>query len=425
MKSKLIRTGKGKNHWLLSEGACSVKIYSSKQKKDGETYHTHCVTYSEAGDRVRKTFSNLEKAKAWGQTILIRLINGQTEIEGISPVDLQDMALAKRELADLNVSMTAAIREYRRASEQLKGKGTINDAVRYFLTHASPDLPKKSISELCKELCEGKTTDGLSKRYVGDLRTRLAKFARAFDVEIAAIRTTEIESWLRRMGTGSQNRNNYANAVTTLFNFAKRAGYLPHDRITAADNLARAKNDSGEVRIYQPDELRRILVRLRDHQPELLPFVAIGAFAGVRPAELLRLKWENIDYEQRLIEVGAQQAKTAQRRHIPIQANLAAWLEPYRNNKGVICPIGKIQPKIKKLIERSVVHSGGKTEPGVKWQHNALRHSYGSYRLPIIKSAAELALEMGNSPVMIFRHYRELVKPKQADEYWAIVPDKD
>jgi hypothetical protein len=36
-----------------------------------------------------------------------------------------------------------------------------------------------------------------------------------------------------------------------------------------------------------------------------------------------------------------------------------------------------------------------------------------------------LPLEMGNSPPMIFRHYRELVKPTEAEKYWAIIPPAD
>jgi len=29
---------------------------------------------------------------------------------------------------------------------------------------------------------------------------------------------------------------------------------------------------------------------------------------------------------------------------------------------------------------------------------------------------------MGNSPAIIFRHYRQLVKPKDAERYWKIAP---
>ena len=40
------------------------------------------------------------------------------------------------------------------------------------------------------------------------------------------------------------------------------------------------------------------------------------------------------------------------------------------------------------------------------WKHNALRHSFISYRLAAVPNTAQVALEAGNSPQMIFGHYR-------------------
>ena len=51
-----------------------------------------------------------------------------------------------------------------------------------------------------------------------------------------------------------------------------------------------------------------------------------------------------------------------------------------------------------------------------------LRHSFISYRIAKIKNAHEVALEAGNSPDIIFRHYRELATEEQADAWFAIVP---
>jgi hypothetical protein len=59
----------------------------------------------------------------------------------------------------------------------------------------------------------------------------------------------------------------------------------------------------------------------------------------------------------------------------------------------------------------------------VEWKHNALRHSFCSYRLAKVKSAAEVALEAGNSPQMIFQHYRELVTEKGAENWFGITPE--
>jgi hypothetical protein len=49
--------------------------------------------------------------------------------------------------------------------------------------------------------------------------------------------------------------------------------------------------------------------------------------------------------------------------------------------------------------------------------------SFCSYRLADVKSAAQVALEAGNSPQMIFQHYRELVTEKGAKAWFGITPE--
>ena len=60
---------------------------------------------------------------------------------------------------------------------------------------------------------------------------------------------------------------------------------------------------------------------------------------------------------------------------------------------------------------------------GVKWKHNALRHSFISYRLAEIQNAAQVSLEAGNSLAMVFAFYRELVKPADAVKWFNVKPD--
>lgn len=57
------------------------------------------------------------------------------------------------------------------------------------------------------------------------------------------------------------------------------------------------------------------------------------------------------------------------------------------------------------------------------WKHNALRHSFISYRVADIENVAQVALEAGNSPQMIFKHYRELVRPVDAKMWFSIAPE--
>jgi hypothetical protein len=58
------------------------------------------------------------------------------------------------------------------------------------------------------------------------------------------------------------------------------------------------------------------------------------------------------------------------------------------------------------------------------WKDNGLRHSFISYRLADIQNAAQVALEAGNSPNVVFKHYRELVKPSAAKAWFAVSPEQ-
>jgi integrase len=99
---------------------------------------------------------------------------------------------------------------------------------------------------------------------------------------------------------------------------------------------------------------------------------------------------------------------------VQIQDNFAAWLKPYIGRSGKVCP-----PNLRKLLEADRKAAGLKS-----WPSNALRHSFASYHLAHFRDAAKLALELGHSGQdLIFRHYRELAKPDEAEKYWNIRPE--
>jgi hypothetical protein len=104
-------------------------------------------------------------------------------------------------------------------------------------------------------------------------------------------------------------------------------------------------------------------------------------------------------------------AKTGRKRKIDMSENLLQWLAPHRGKHGAIF---KTDPR-KRLARVSAAS-------GVKWKRNALRHSFGSYRMEQTKNAGQVALEMGNSPAVVMAHYFEIVDAKAASEYWSIKP---
>jgi len=233
--------------------------------------------------------------------------------------------------------------EYLECAEKLKGFGkTIRDAVGFYLPYLQAANRSCIAAELVAELLESKSADGASERYLGDLRSRLGQFAADFDGKpIAEITPTEVDQWLRsRSNTDSgkrlaaTTRNNFRRVLIVAFNFAREHGYCVNN---PAEKSAKAKEFETVVGILTVEQTAALL----EHAvAAIIPYVAIGCFAGLRRAELERLDWQEIDLDESgLIEVTSAKSKSARRRFVTIQPNLTAWLRPYARLRGPVTPL--------------------------------------------------------------------------------------
>ena len=217
---------------------------------------------------------------------------------------------------------------------------TLRDAAKFYAAHLKAITGSRKVTEVVADLLAARTADGLSPRYLGDLRVRLGRFALSFGEEmIAGISASRIDEWLRGLGVGAVTRNTFRRRLAVLFNFAKRRGYVTENPVA---DVERAKERETEIEILSVSEVARLL---ECASSDMLPFWAIGAFAGLRHAEIERLTWSEIDFDADVIEVKASKSKTASRRLVTIQPNLREWLAPYRTRIGRVCPLN-LQRKI-------------------------------------------------------------------------------
>ena len=364
------------------------------------------LTWFVAGKRHRRNFADEQEARREAALTAAKLSIGEAQVLTLTSSDRASYLEAARLLAPLKVPLHDAIRDYVAARNQLKDEALL-PAVRFYLNHAHRKLPQKPVAEVVMEFLKNREADGASKRYLQDIRSRLGRFAKAFVMDIASVETVAIDEWLRSLKVSGRSRKNFRILLVALFNFAKNCGFLPRESITAADTLPIPKVDEGEVEIFTVEEMARLL----DNADEFTcPILCFGAFAGLRTAEIQRLNWECVRWDQNFIEIRAKASKTGQRRLVPILPPLRSFLGPVEDRSGPVVLNIKSHARLHALAIQSKV----------KWKHNALRHSFASYRLAAIKNVAQLALEMGNSPTIIFRHYRELTTPKEARRWWNL-----
>lgn len=364
------------------------------------------VGWKENGKRRRDFFPTKETAETWVAQKEIELQN-----HGIKALTMSD---------ELRVMASGAA-----AKLSPFGK-TLDEAVDHYVKHLEACQRSCSINDLVAKFIAGKVQAERSASLLATIKSRLGRFQMTFGDRLAAtIQTTEIDDWLHDIELAAETRNNLRREVVGLFNYGVKRKFAESNPALATERVRVTDAPPG---ILSLDEIARLL---EVASPQTLPFFAIGAFAGLRTAEIKMLDWRNVDLADGLIQVEAKTSKTKQGRFVKIQPNLAAWLAPLAKKSGSVVP-----PGLRKRSEADRRTAGfgapgsendAEKKAGVKlkpWPDNALRHSYGSYHLAHFKNADELALEMGNSVGMVFRHYRKIVTPAAAATYWQIAPAK-
>ena len=221
------------------------------------------------------------------------------------------------------------------------------------------------------------------------------------------ITPTEIDQWLRDLGLAPLTRNTFHLRLSVFFEFARQRGWIGSNPMS---DVPKAKVTGKPPGILTPEQAARLL---ENASQETLPIFALGLFGGLRSAEIERLEWRHIKWEERLVEVPALSSKTAARRLVTMQPNLFQWLAPYRGTNGPICP-----PDHYRRLSEDRCRAGI-----TDWPSNAMRHSFASYHLAAFKDAPALSLELGHTtPQIVFAHYREVVTPSEAQKFWRIVP---
>jgi len=376
------------------------------------------VRWREDG-RIRKlAYKSADKARAKARVIATRLNNGLPTLADMTASDRQiyhhACDVAKRE----GFSVSAMLDDWQRLR-----------------ANAPERKPRITVAEYLPRFLADKREHRLSPRYMSGLIFDLGKFAQAFEATaFQEIKAAQLTDWLRTWNVGLRRRNNIRDELVTFFVAAKKAGHLPEDRKTEAEKVDRVELEDWTPSTFTPAELQTLL----DHvSSEWLPWLCLTAFAGMRSEEVACVKeskrgekrqlvWGDFKWEHRKIDVPAMLAKDRRRRLIPISDQLLAWLEPWKDKRGPVCPEKRLNAKtgrvVKDRYDREVDRL--KEATGIAWKPDTLRHSFCSYWLAKNHDIHELARAVGNSPAMIKKHYESAKYPHEAEAWFGILPDR-
>lgn len=317
----------------------------------------------------------------------------------------RDLALLDAEIRDLSLHDLRHLVLARRALP--KGKNLAEFVGDIYGTAARPIGLRVAARTYLTEL----SSRGRSEIHISNSRRVLDDLlVHAGDETLLLLRRPTVQDYLDSCRTDKVYNKKRA-LLSAFFSWARGRAYVlsnPVDDIPA--RFVRADSDAITfLSLPHIRDLFRITLRT---EPGLLWYYALQVFAGLRPTEAVRFPVPNPGAEY--LRVGADRAKTRTCRSVPVLPPLALAFTllpcpepvvPYHTGKE-----RRLRTKLR--------------EEGVPMTPDVLRHTFATYRFPI-QGEGELSRDMGNSPDVIFRHYRGVVTLPEAEEFLTLNPLQD
>lgn len=284
---------------------------------------------------------------------------------------------------------------------------TLLSAVSEFAKGTQPTERAPEVSQAIARCIERKRSMNLKPRSLRCLEATLERFEGKFGPRvISTVTPQEIESWLNSFNHAAATRRGNRINLQTLFSYAVAMDWMHRNPVS---RVPAPVLDDKPPSILTPDQAKKLMETCRDFDKGMVGFFALCLFCGIRTEEVLKLQRSAVDLARSIVTVDVGVSKTRRRRIVSIPENCLAWLK-------VECtlPVVNWQARYNAVREAAKLRSG--------WGQDCMRHSFGSYHYALTRDAAATAAEMGNSPEILFRHYRELVTREQAVEFFGIKP---
>jgi integrase len=373
----------------IKKGNASVKIYRVKHATNRGGF-AYVLAWATAEGRKTQKFSDEAKALDEAGLKANQLNAGRIEASEMTAEDRQELQAA-REIAG-DVPLLTALREWKTAREREQGpthKTTVAGAIEQFYAH------KKSVGVNVKA--------GYSRTFPG--------FAKHFqDRTLASIGLIELDADLGQF-TNAGSRNSHRRRVVTLFRWCRKRGLLPLDAVTVAERTDTARQKREKIGLITPADLARCYAEVRRAMPEYLPALTLAAACGIRRAEVHGQLWEDIDLDRKLLKVSEAKPNTPAWRLVPITEPAIVELAKHRpeNGKGPVCTNLAVD-RIRDICRTAEL----------RLAPNGFRHTWISARVAVTGNVSETSLEAGNSPRVLHRHYRELMRKDEAEAWFAL-----
>ena len=204
---------------------------------------------------------------------------------------------------------------------------------------------------------------------------------------------SECEEWINIAFCTNPQFNKARAMLHALFEFAIRRDWCECNPVK---KIERRKVIEKEILPLKLADVKRLIKNARKEGTQFAVTAAILIYTGIRPREVRRLTWRDIDTDENVITVRSQCSKTGGVRQVEIPPALHRLLLAScpESAEERICPSGWVR-RWRRIRDTSGFRKA--------WVCDILRHTYASFHAKRYSDLPRLQLNMGHADLALLR----------------------
>ena len=229
---------------------------------------------------------------------------------------------------------------------------------------------------------------------------------------IRSIRAEECARYINESFDTPSQRAKARRILSALFGTAYKRGWCSENPVSRVE-VPRVQET--RIRILSPEEIKRLLHTAESYEGgKCLAAVGMMLYAGIRPHEVARLSWKEVDTEDASIAILPRHSKTGGARSVSIYPPLARILQQCKHESTA-----RICPARWQHHWRMLRRCAGWGASNNRWQPDVLRHTFASYHLRCFRDYTALQYETGHRDSNLLRtRYVDMSGVVAAAEFW-------
>lgn len=406
-------------------------IINGKTKYASEKYELLCRK-AIFGKVIREYFKTRKAAEARGKKLL-----AERDAHGLRATPMSDLeragAVEALRLLDGRADLAAAVEFFLKFGPRRDDITVVEAAALFAQTRGIPrEIFFKKKGAWRRKLAADGPKAQYSNPHRLTLRSRLECFIRSFgtdSVRTFGVRAIDVREYLKKNWKNQRTLQNQRSTLHSFFAWCVEQNHCSENPAipwTEQKQELRAYAKQHQPQILTAAELRNLLHTAQVHDPEMIAYLVIAAYSGVRPEELRQIRWENV--RDGFIYILNTLSKTGDSAELKIHLPLKRWLSLVRQKSGPIAPKDCARRRLA-LWRRihgvdPLTATTAQKQACPRWPLDGLRHSYGTYRYKITGDIGLVSAEMRHEDPVVFRKYylKRGVTKAEATAYFAITP---